>query len=293
MTDCEFASARLFVIFINFNSRYFQKPYANDWQTIEAVLRLSTKYFVERLHHRCISRITVDWPMSLENWDVRERDAIDSEGKYSPRLLSPHPVLLINLARELDGIAFSLPAALYDLSRYGPKKIVSGSIAPCPLDFSESCTLPPSPPQKFAHLSSQDLLQVLTGREHGQRFMTAFVEHTLRSPPISPQCCNKDVDQSQTCGQSFYYIMLNTLRSIGGIALGRDADPLFTLSQAEGMLDRTDFCDGTDPKVMCTLNVCVACKASFSTKVKEARADVWRLIPNWFGLPTYEELKKD
>lgn len=226
--------------------------------------------------------------MSLENWDIRERDAIDNDGKYSPRLLSPHPVLVVNLARELDGIAFSLPSALYDLSRYGPKKIVSGSVSPPPLVFSNSS--PPS--QKFAHLSTHDLLHVLTGREHGQRFMTAFVEHTLRHPSISPECNHKQVDGSQTCGQSFYYIMLNTLRSIGGIALGRDADPLFTLSQADAMLDRTDFCDGTDPKVMCTLNICAPCKENFRMKIKEAREDVWRLLPDWFGLPNYEELKR-
>jgi len=35
--------------------RYFYKLYANDWQVIEAVLRQSSKYFIEHLRHRCLS----------------------------------------------------------------------------------------------------------------------------------------------------------------------------------------------------------------------------------------------
>ena len=86
--------------------------------------------------------------------------------------------------------------------------------------------------------------------------------------------------------------MLNTLRSINGIAFGRDADPLFTLNQTEDMLDRADYADATDPKVLCSLNICAACKADFRIVIRAARQDVWRLIPTWFGLPSYGELKK-
>ena len=44
---------------------------------------------------------------------------------------------------------------------------------------------------------------------------------------------------SRACLESFYFIMLNILRSVGGIACGRDADPLFTLVQATEMLSRS------------------------------------------------------
>jgi len=212
---------------------------------------------------------------------------MDEQGKYSPRDLSPHPILVVKLARELDDLAFSLPSAFYDLSRYGPKKIVSGTTAPSPLRFSNrqdssSCE------EDIAHLSAQDTIQILSGREQGQRYITSFVEHTLVNPSISAYCINREFNQSQSCRQSFYFVMLNTLRAIGGIAFGRDADPLFTLSQTEGMLDRTDFSDGTDPKTLCGLNICPACKADFRMMIRNARAEVWRLIPVWFSLPDYE-----
>jgi hypothetical protein len=289
---------------LRFVGRYFYKPYANDWQAIEAVLRLSSKYFIEHLRHRCLSRLAVDWPLTLEKWEARERDAVDDKGKYSPRELAPHPILVISLAREIDHLAFVLPSAFYDLSRYGPKKIVSGTVAPLPLTFDSPTSSPassptiPTPdsptlgsPKDPAYLSHQDAINVLAGREQGQRFMISFIEKSLVDPPISTRCLNQEF-QSQACRAAFYFIMLNALRSINGIAFGRDADPLFTLTQTEDMLDRTDYADAMDPKVLCSLNICVACKSDFRVMIRIARQDVWRLIPNWFGLPDYGELKK-
>ncbi|KAK7466223.1 hypothetical protein VKT23_004947 [Stygiomarasmius scandens] len=46
------------------------------------------------------------------------------------------------------------------------------------------------------------------------------------------------------CTESFYFVALNLLRAVGGIAVGRDADPLFTIRQAEEMLGRCDFVEG-------------------------------------------------
>jgi hypothetical protein len=75
--------------------------------------------------------------------------------------------------------------------------------------------------------------------------------------------------------------MLNMLRSVGGIACGRDADALFTLRQAGGMLTRTDFSDGQGE---CGLGICEGCKAEFAEAVDDARKEVWELMPGWFGL---------
>jgi len=79
--------------------------------------------------------------------------------------------------------------------------------------------------------------------------------------------------------------MLNVLRSVGGIACGRDADPLFTLIQALEMLSRTDFSDGTR---QCGLKICAACKADFSQSVTKTRQDIWREIPAWFKLQQHK-----
>lgn len=65
-----------------------------------------------------------------------------------------------------------------------------------------------------------------------------------------------------------------------------------SLNQTEDILDRTDYADATDPKVLCSLNICTACKADFRIVIRTARQDVWKSIPGRFGLPGYGELRK-
>ena len=75
--------------------------------------------------------------------------------------------------------------------------------------------------------------------------------------------------------------MLNVLRSVGGIACGRDADSLFTLVQTVEMLSRTDFSDGVH---VCALRICEACKIDFAGATLRAREEMWIALPFWFGL---------
>jgi hypothetical protein len=90
-----------------------------------------------------------------------------------------------------------------------------------------------------------------------------------------------DRDPSRPCHESFYFIMLNVLRSVGGIACGRDADSLHTLVQTIEMLSRADFSDGVQ---MCALRMCESCKIDFAEVTMRARQEVWMALPVWFGL---------
>ena len=181
-----------------------------------------------------------------------------------------------------------LPAALYDLSRYGPSKIMLGTYSPpsaFELLLSQICGSP-LPVNKPTRLSRDMLCQVLRGREASQRFIATFIARDLNRRPPAAECLHRNDDSIDTinhpCRESFYFIMLNILRSVGGgIANGRDADPLFTLIQATEMLFRTDFSDG---QRQCGLNLCQPCKADFAMSAAKAREEVWSLMPRWFGL---------
>ncbi|KAI0915259.1 hypothetical protein AcV5_005424 [Taiwanofungus camphoratus] len=268
-----------------YDGLYFEKSSASDFAAVAAVLRLSTKYFIEHLRDRCLVRLKADWPTTLVGWDDREKQATDSIGRYTPRETFAHPILAIELARELklDDI---LASAFYDLSRYGPRKIVSGTIAP-PLVLPLPALLPSASCKASAEehavicLSQQDLYITLLGREAGQRYMATFIDKEIANRPISSDCTNKLKEDGRVCRESFYFIMLNVLRSVGGIACGRDADPLFTLMQAIDMLSRTDFSDGVK---QCGLQMCASCKDDFADSVSKAREDVWERMPAWFGL---------
>ncbi|KAH0835598.1 hypothetical protein J3R83DRAFT_9323 [Lanmaoa asiatica] len=296
---------------------YFPKPHARDFSALSSVLRLSTKYFIEHLRIQCLARLVHDWPTTLADWDRREAAATDPSGRYTPRDAYAHPVLAINLALEL-GIPEVLPSAFYDLSRYGPSRIISGARAfppvfaapdPCALRSTtdEDGAIRKLQPQAqtqgdgkppMIHLSYDSLVRTLRGRELAQLYISTFLTRALEHRP-SAACLHSTraassglvgtvpggtaaaASKSAHCTESFYFIHLNVLRSVGGIACGRDADPLFTLVQAAEMLERKDFSDGVRT---CGLKMCGVCKREWKGEVGRAREEVWGLIPVWFGL---------
>jgi hypothetical protein len=178
-----------------------------------------------------------------------------------------------------------LPAALYDLSRYGASKIMAGTTAPPTIlqRLIMRFTGSPSQLERPVRLSRELLYRTLCGREAIQRYLAEFIEKEVHCRSPAQDCLNRfDKDSpSKQCHESFYYIMLNILRAVGGVTYGRDADPLFTLVQATEMLSRTDFSDGQH---QCGLKLCQACKADFAASVARAREDVWKMLPQWFGL---------
>ncbi|KAH8115788.1 hypothetical protein DFH11DRAFT_1507542 [Phellopilus nigrolimitatus] len=269
-----------------YDGLYFKQLSASDFNNIAAVLRLSTKYFIEHLRERCVSRLMIDWPCTLASWDSREVEATDPFGRYSPRARFAHPILIINFAREM-GITNVLPCAFYDLCRYGPSKIVAGVLKsrsdPGPIKTKSK---PSAADQEVApvQLSLDDLRIALLGRERAQRVVASFIEEELSNREPAEDCHNRDNDGGRACRESFYFIMLNLLRSVGGLANGRDCDPLFTLAQAADMMSRADFSDGTQ---LCSLKICSACKMDLAQAVKAARERVWLQIPTWFGMEDY------
>ncbi|GJE90440.1 hypothetical protein PsYK624_065730 [Phanerochaete sordida] len=257
-----------------YDGLYFEKSVAKNFPIIAAVLRLSSKYLIDHLRQRCLIHLDTDWPSDLDGWDAREKAAIDKNQSYSPRDTCAHPTLVISLANDLD-LTHLLPSAYYDLSRYGPRRIISG--APVPALGG----VPPKEDRSVVYLERHELKAVLLGREAGQRFLSAFIEAELTNRPIAAQCNNKHHDAGRVCRESTYYVMLNVLRAVGGITHGRDADPLFTLNQTVEMLSRTDFTDGVR---RCGLKICSACKEDLAECVAKARKHVWTLIPQWFSL---------
>ncbi|KAK0502426.1 hypothetical protein EDD18DRAFT_691278 [Armillaria luteobubalina] len=184
-----------------YDGLYLMKSFASDFARISAVLRLSTKYLVEHLRVQCMVQLTQDWPTTLTGWDLREQQATDENGRYLPRKRTCHPILVISLSIELGLVDF-LPAAFYDLSRYGPSKIVAG----CP-SLSD--------PSSAITLSIDILRRTLRGREIGQQYMARFVLEEIQGRTPSADCPHPDL-----CIQAFYYITLNLLRAVGGIACG-------------------------------------------------------------------------
>lgn len=203
------------------------------------------------------------------SWNDRERLVVNCDGVYSPRDIYTHPILVINLCLELGFTSF-LPAAFYDLSRYGPSKIAESVLSSSECDEGS-----------WPSVSGDVLLAVLEGRERGQKYVTHYVATELCKRAPSPFCTNAGDDYSRLCHESFYFIMLNILRCVGGLSNGRDADPLFTILQSVEMMSREDF---INDQGKFRLGLCGPCKADFTLAAGRAREEVWRRMPVWFGL---------
>jgi hypothetical protein len=221
-------------------------------------------------------RLERDWPSTLLGWDQRETAARDDCGRYCARGFFSHPILVIDLAHEL-GLDSILTAALYDLSRYGPSKIMVGTLLPVDPHLPD----PEAEDPVVVRLSHSWLCRAFKGREYAQQFITTFIENELKVRDISPRCANRYDQAGRLCRESFHFLKLNIIRAVGGMSSGRDGDPLFTLLQAIEMLTRTDFSNGVTRG---GLNMCHACKLDFAVTVGKAREEVWARIPGWFGL---------
>jgi hypothetical protein len=97
-----------------------------DFPFLASVLRLSCKYFICIPRRQCLERLQAYFPTTLADWDRRERMALAPDGHYDPRHEIPSPIHVINLARELN-VGSVLPAAFYDLARYGTSKTAGGT----------------------------------------------------------------------------------------------------------------------------------------------------------------------
>ncbi|KAF7790175.1 hypothetical protein EIP86_001127 [Pleurotus ostreatoroseus] len=296
-----------------YDGLYLAPPNARHFPTLRAVLRLSTKYLIPHLRAHAINTLSADWPSTLAGWDAREKGAVDEKGRYAPREACAHPILVIELAREM-GVREWLPGAFYDLARYGPRRIVSGAVrAELGMDGAEQDREEGAEEGegegegsgkekgngkgkekgKMVYLGRADLHTILLGREAGQRFLSSFIASELSSRPPSAACAHAQAasttssstspsaDPSRACRDSTYYVHLNVLRAVGGITHGRDADALFTLAQIVEMLGRTDFTDGVR---RCGLRICCACRRELEDVVRGAREKVWGMLPGWFGL---------
>ncbi|KIK52868.1 hypothetical protein GYMLUDRAFT_179637 [Collybiopsis luxurians FD-317 M1] len=261
-----------------YDGLYLSFPRPAHFARLASVLRLSTKYLVPHLRQQCLERLTLDWPCTLEAWDARENEALGPNTCYSPRQYTPHPTLVIDLAIELSLDQF-LPSAFYDLSRYGPSKIMYGTPG------IKSILVSPDEEPRYVCLSNQLFIRTLRGRECAQRFLLDFLSTHVENRQPSVKCLYRhplhpSLTKSHPCVQGFQQIYFDTFRCIGGVAIGRDADPLFTLNQAMERLTKPHRIESERMRAL----MCSPCKLEFLDVCARGREAAWGCIPSWFGL---------
>ncbi|KAJ7218100.1 hypothetical protein GGX14DRAFT_517591 [Mycena pura] len=237
-----------------------------NFPMVSALLRLATKYQVNRLRGSLLRQMQrVQWPVRLAQWELREAEATNLNGHYDARLHYPHPILLINLAREINAPEL-LPSAFYDLSRCTVSETAAG--------YCDS--------QGVVHqLATEDLMRLLKGREAASRFLSTFIVNELEAREPSMNCVHlreEDPAHQRACQAAFESITFEILRDVNGVT-HRSSDPLFAIVDAELMQTR----DETQGRVS-VLRACEFCRLEFGVCVDLAREEFWNRMPGWFGV---------
>ncbi|KZT19911.1 hypothetical protein NEOLEDRAFT_1076856 [Neolentinus lepideus HHB14362 ss-1] len=241
----------------------------SDMPAVSGLLRLSTKYRVRHLRQQLLRSLSTMWPTTLLQWETRETLATNASGDYAPRPVIPHPITIINLAREVDAPEL-LPSAYYDLSRYLPSQTISG------FTFAESCS-----PELLSHV---DLINTLRGRESAARFFSTFIVNQLEGRKPSQLCWYRNEQKPsrrRRCQMAFEQITFEILRDVNGFTCNRNSDPLFALYDTVAMQTRDDI-PGQWNKT--GLRACERCRFDYSVVVGSARAEFWSHLPEWFGV---------
>lgn len=236
---------------------------------MSAILRLATKYEAHKIREDVLRGMNHAWPKTLAEWETREASAIRSNGLYEPRLTYPHPILVINLAREINAPEL-LPSAFYDLSRRSPSQIAAGYT--CQRTSVQHT------------LSPDDLMNILKGKQHASRFLSSFIVNTIEKripPPMCIHAAELDPVRKRTCQTAFEAAIFEILKDVSGLISHRSSDPWFAITDAEVMISREGI---TSPVTGAPAKVCQPCRVAFSVDAEVSREDLWNALPNWFGV---------
>lgn len=240
-----------------------------------SILRISRKYHLrDDLDIHLREFFSSAWPQSLRDWDESEQAfrllAAAIVDKSSLRQYAedefPEAASAIRLAQQVD-LTNILPAAFYHLSRIPVSHYWDKKRQPAPPRSSRHFA-PSSRSAMWYLLSASDLLRLLQGREKIQEFM---VDNWASSVFVACRsgCCKQPLE----CAKRYH-----ALTSLHSMLLEDDEsyhDPLSFLqrrfSQPIAVIQER-------------FNICEACAESAWRISMAKRAELWDLLPEFFGV---------
>ncbi|KAI0305519.1 hypothetical protein B0F90DRAFT_1624486 [Multifurca ochricompacta] len=231
------------------------------------LLRLSARYAIEHLFNETLAVLHKPWPTSLAHWTRRERQLPRVNTKSAQEISLPHPITIVNLAREVDAPEL-IPAAFYDLCRLLPSLVAAGYTDP----FNST----------YYRLTTSDLVLLLQGREAASRFFSTFIVNELENRRASDTCFNRrqqDPAKRRLCTGAFQLITFELLQDVNGLITGRTADPLLAMQDVLNLQ-----ADPGTPEARNMFRACDACRQELTMSVHAARNKFWDSLPEWFGV---------
>jgi len=258
----------------------------NDFHVVAGILRLSSKYVIDKLHRKALAHLSIAWPSTLKGWDAREDRARSSESEEGVVRghLYPSPIDVINLAREIGANPLLVPA-FYDLSRYHYTQI---------FEPVEEDPLYPSDPSHT--LSPRDIQKLTLGKESSSQFITSLIQSMTAPPGGPPPSFTLSLSRGHSPRRQSTVATHRRGTSskpvcTSAAACRNDFSELVDLATQHYLFDREKGC--TDPLYVAEelgqlksadFSECTACAKSLEHWASRERERIWKLIPVWFRL---------
>jgi len=236
----------------------FQHKNVDDFFYVAAILRLSTKYFVNRLREQAIRHLTETWSYTLQGHDAMVNRALSSPVIDNASYPYVHPLHVLNLARETN-VTIIIPSVLYFLSIYSLADILRADHPKLLVDH------PSAPPTALAPDAMKDYTLMY---QHRLQMMLDFIHKTCGDRNEDPNC----VGTPRHCKRGFTRLAFQIAS-----ALSVRTGVFHNMLQASNWVEADD-------------TVCAICKRSFRLDVVALRERWWRELPYVVGLPDWDTL---
>ncbi|KAF7298874.1 hypothetical protein MIND_00835300 [Mycena indigotica] len=236
----------------------FHNACLEDWFHLAGILRLSTKYFVNKLRIQAIEYLAQTWANTLAGHDHMVEAALRTppvDGLTYPWV---HPLHVLNLAREVN-VRVVIPSVIYFLSLYQLEDILRADHPKL-----NKIDHPSRPSSTFSPHDIKDYTLMFQKRlEVILHFVRTFCG--TRTPTAKCQ-------STEACSRGFARLASRLGRSW----ISRTG-PLHYMSQAVG-----DLADKAE--------VCKLCQRAFGDDVAALREQTWNELPSVIGMPSWDEL---
>ncbi|KDQ62527.1 hypothetical protein JAAARDRAFT_121290 [Jaapia argillacea MUCL 33604] len=238
----------------------FHNRSAEDFFFLAGILRLATKYFVNRLRTQAIRHLTDIWSYTLRGHDEMISRAVNSPIIDEITYPYVHPLHVLNLAREVN-ILLLRPSAMFFLSLYPLADILKG-------DHPKLTVQHVSRPS--SELDIGDMKDYTLMYQHRIDIILDFIRRVCGQREPVPDCLHVN----NPCTRGFVHLSARMYR-----AWNIRSAPFHQMAQAMDALDEDT-------------SICKPCRRAFRRDVIQLRKTLWSELPSVVGLPSWEELIK-
>lgn len=283
--------------YISSYSEYLLRPSHPDTPIeLRGAVKLAEKYLFDGARADMIKRVTMDWPVTLDEWDIRAsefqglRHVVCSKYFHRRRTTTkcadaladrvPEPISTILFAQE-NRCTDILPAAFYRLASIDTKK------GDWREDRSGSYVL-----ARWSLANTFILFRYIQGRQALEEYHRQVAFKLSRGVMISKNCVplwlaatfgpadDEEHDHPPEEETRKEYPCLDFLWTLSDAEWGTTAtyDPLSTLLK----LDNDDKLEKV--KQTCPNGLCIDCQSRLRSWVKTEREALWERLPKYFDL---------